>query len=72
MPFTYDDVLKLKKYMDEKLSVYVHFHDSCDGQYFNLDEPNEEAKQALKDYFAKDDMKVIFSDDNMTFKVVER
>ena len=31
MAFTYDEVLKLKKYMDEKLSVYVHFHDACGG-----------------------------------------
>ncbi|MDY2783867.1 MAG: hypothetical protein SOT80_10810, partial [Candidatus Pseudoruminococcus sp.] len=29
MAFTYDEVLKLKKYMDEKLSVYAHFHDAC-------------------------------------------
>ena len=66
MAFTYDEVLKLKKYMDEKLSVYVHFHDACGGQYFNLDEPNEDAKHELERYFAKLNKSVKFADDKFS------
>lgn len=72
MAFTYDEVLKLKKYMAERLSVYVHFHDGCGGQYFNLDEPNEDAKQALEEYFLRLNKTVVFADDNMTFTVEEK
>lgn len=71
MAFTYDEVLKLKKYMDEKLSVYVHFHDACGGQYFNLDEPNEDAKHELEKYFAKLNKSIKFAEDNMTFTIEE-
>lgn len=72
MAFTYDEVLKLKKYMDKRLSVYVHFHDGCGGQYFNLDEPNDDAEQALNEYFSRLNKTVVFAADNMTFTVEEK
>lgn len=67
---TYDEVLKLKRHMDESLSVYVHFHDACAGQYFSLDEPNEAAKAELERYFSKLNKKVSFSDE-LRFTVEE-
>jgi len=33
----YSDVLEMKKTVDEKFHLNVHFHDGCGGQYFSLD-----------------------------------
>ncbi|MDO4460543.1 MAG: hypothetical protein Q4C42_10805 [Clostridia bacterium] len=69
MALTFPEVLELKKAVDTNCSAYVHFHDACGGQYFTLDETNEELRSFIKSYFAELSMTVDFSEDGMYFTV---
>ena len=64
----YSDVLKMKKTVDEKFHLNVHFHDGCGGQYFSLDEkPTEELKAFIISYFHNIGIEVAFSSDYQYF-----
>ena len=65
IPFS--EVSKLKEAADKKFSAYVHFHDRCGGQFFSLEEENEEVKKFVEEYFAAQDIRAIFSEDGLTF-----
>ena len=58
--FEYSSVLELKKACAERFPDHVHFHDGCGGQYFTLDERNEEIKRFIESYFDKKGMTVTF------------
>ena len=68
---SFSDVTKIKKAVDEKFGEYVHFHDSCGGQYFNLENTTPEIVEFIKEfvqtlgYFAK------FDDDGLIFTLTK-
>ena len=37
MIITYDVAKKIKDIVSNDFDLYLHFHDSCGGQYFNFD-----------------------------------
>lgn len=58
---------ELKKAAAEKFTSAIHFHDGCGGQFFTVDEPSEELKNFITDFFAAKNMKPVFSDDGTSF-----
>ncbi len=64
----YSDVLKMKKAVDERFHLNVHFHDGCGGQYFSLDEkPTAELIDFIIEYFSNLGIKVSYTDDFQMF-----
>lgn len=67
----FSDVIKIKKAVNEKFGEYVHFHDSCGGQYFNLENTTPRIVEFIKEfvqtlgYFAK------FDDDGFIFTLTK-
>ncbi len=71
MILSISDVTDLKKAITEKFSSQIHFHDGCGGQYFTVDEPTDELKSFLTEYFARQKLKVRFLKDGTHFSVEE-
>lgn len=44
---------ELKNAAAEKFNSAIHFHDGCGGQFFTVDEPSEELKNFITEFFAK-------------------
>lgn len=66
MQFT--EVLELKKEIDSRFKLYLHFHDGCGGQFFSFDQDiNEDVKSFISDYFADKNARVKFSEDGKNF-----
>ena len=68
MNLDYSDVLKMKKAVDDRFHLNVHFHDGCGGQYFSLDEkPTAELTDYIIKYFSELGIKVNYTDDFQMF-----
>lgn len=63
------DVRELKKEVEQQFSVKVHFCDSCGGQSFTVESPTEELKEFISTFFAKKNLKAVFSEDGKYFTV---
>lgn len=67
---TFDEVIVMKKLMDRKHGLYLHFHDHCTRQFFTFEEPvGDDVEATLNDYFQDRGYHVIFSDDRTQFVV---
>lgn len=71
MILSLNDIADLKKNLYEKFSVQIHFHDSCGGQYFTLENPTDELREHITAFFAKQNMNVLFSENGEHFSVEE-
>ena len=69
MIVTLSEATKLKKEVNDRFSAQIHFHDSCGGQYFSLDESNDELKKYITAYFTNRNMQAVFSEDGLHFTV---
>lgn len=70
MFMTFPEVLILKEIITKKFNKYLHFHDSCGGQYFSFDEDVDSAvKDYIIGYFGEKDASVEFSEDGRSFTV---
>ena len=70
MIITCDGAKRIKYMVFNEFDLYLHFHDSCGGQYFNFDEkPSDEVYTAIKKFFSEIDKKivVIIRDEKMSF-----
>ena len=63
----YTEVLELKRAINEKYGIYVHFHDACGGQYFNIDETKDGVQQFIKEYFSVKNLMPVFSESGLSF-----
>lgn len=61
MIISFNDVIPFKKEMMEKHGAYVHFHDQCGAQFFNLEEHTPELQKAIEEYFAAKGIVAVFS-----------
>lgn len=71
MIFSLSDAAAFKKEVAARFSVPVYFHDGCGGQYFSVDEPLQELREWITDYFAGRNLQVHFSADGNQFSVEE-
>lgn len=54
MIITYDVAKRIKDIVSNDFDLYLHFHDSCGGQYFNFDEkPSDRFTQLSKSSLVK-------------------
>ena len=60
MAISITEAAELKKAILDNFGVTLHFHDGCGGQYFTLDERNDEIKRFIESYFDKKGMTVTF------------
>ncbi len=63
----FTEVLELKKVVQEKYNIYVHFHDACGGQYFSMEETKDGVQQFIKEFFSVKKLLPVFTDDGLTF-----
>lgn len=61
MIISFNDVIPFKKEIMEKYGEYVHFHDQCGAQFFNLENHTPEVQKAIEDYFAERGIIAVFS-----------
>ena len=69
MIITYDVAKRIKHIVSNDFALYLHFHDSGGGHYFNFDEkPSAEVDKAIEECCSEIDKKivVIISDDKMS------
>lgn len=69
MILDFDEVLKLKKEIADRYGNYLHFHDACGGQSFDLEQAQPEAKEYLIGYFQGRGGEAVFSEDGKHFYV---
>lgn len=69
MTIGFDEVLELKEEIAGRFGNYLHFHDACGGQSFDLEQAQPEAEEYLKEYFKRRGGEVIFSEDRKHFYV---
>lgn len=60
MAISITEASELKRAVLDNFGVTLHFHDGCGGQYFTLDERNEEIKRFIESYFDKKGITVTF------------
>ena len=60
MAISITEAAELKRAILDNFGVTLHFHDGCGGQYFTLDERNDEIKRFIESYFDKKGMTVTF------------
>lgn len=65
----YDSVIELKNEAQKHFTDKIHFHDACGGQYFSLETKNEMLVIFIKEYFAKQNINAVFSDDELNFSL---
>lgn len=72
MILTLNEVVDLKKRVDESFGVQIHFHDGCGGQYFSVDRPTEELKEFIIRFFDARNLNVLFSENWEQFSAEKR
>lgn len=72
MTLNYDFVVKFKQELMNTRSAYLHFHDGCGGQYFTLEETNDDIRNSIIDFLNDNKLKASFSDDGLQFTVTEK
>jgi hypothetical protein len=65
-----NDVVDFKNEVNSNFGCTVHFHDGCGGQYFTLDEYNDDLKEFIVSYFSNKNINVNFSDDGLHFTLL--
>lgn len=63
----FDEVLNIKKEIADRFGNYLHFHDACGGQSFDLERPQPEAREFLENYFNDRGAKAVFDSEGTHF-----
>ncbi|MGN0639918.1 MAG: hypothetical protein ACI4JT_03090 [Oscillospiraceae bacterium] len=69
MTLTFTEVTELKEEASRRFSSQIHFHDGCGGQFFTLDEKNDELEKFIIAYFTERNLQAVFSGDGLHFTV---
>ena len=69
MILSISDAAQLKKEINQQLSVSIHFHDGCSGQYFTIDETSEDTIRKITDFLSEKNLSAVFSEDGSQFTV---
>lgn len=65
------DAIELKKLIKTQFNIDLHFHDSCAGQYFELEATNDLITKFLSNYFLEKNIAIIFNNDKNMFTLEE-
>lgn len=71
---SFDEVIKLKKFVAEKnLPFVIHLCDACSGQFFRVESTGDgdfsELEKALEEFFSGNNQKAVFTADMTMFRV---
>lgn len=69
--FNLFDSIELKKELKTQFGINLHYHDTCSGQYFELEESNELVTDYITNYFFDKNYAVIFNDKRNMFTIKE-
>lgn len=69
MILSISDAAQLKKEINEQLSVSIHFHDGCGGQYFTLEETSDAVVRQITDFLSEKNLNAVFSEDGLQITV---
>ena len=61
----------LKESLLERGLREIHMHDTCSGQYFTIDEPDDATCDALCEHFSALGARVVFNADRTEYTVVD-
>ncbi|MBD5560531.1 MAG: hypothetical protein HDQ87_09295 [Clostridia bacterium] len=64
-----DQIIDLKKQVEEKFGETLHAHDTCGGQSFEVKEMTPELKAFLREYLRTEGLKAAFSETDGNFVV---
>lgn len=65
-----NEVIEFKNKVSEKFNTKIHFHDSCGGQCFSVENRcSDELKAFIEEYFKSKGGTVSFNADNSSFNV---
>lgn len=68
MTLNLEQVINLKKELNDRFNIVLHFHDACGKQSFSFDDiPDKKVIEFLENYFMKMKSKVTFNSDNRYF-----
>ncbi len=70
MVVAYDFVLELKKAVQDSFGVYLHFHDGCGGQYFELEDTSDDIKAFITAYLKERSIGVEFQESGLIFTLI--
>lgn len=65
------DAIELKKTIKSQFDIDLYFHDSCAGQYFELEETNDMITEYLTNYFLEKNIGILFNDKQNAFTLEE-
>lgn len=63
----FDEYLHLKTLLKENFNADIHMHDTCQGQYFSLEQPNKKVKKFIERYFQKKNLNIDFDKSGISF-----
>ena len=66
---TLDEVIELKELVKERFHTDLHYHDTCGGQSFEVDNMTPEMRAYFTGYFDALDLRTAFSDTDGIFSV---
>lgn len=65
------DAIELKKTIKSQFDIDIHFHDSCAGQYFELEDTNDMITEFITNYFLEKNIGILFNDKKNSFTLEE-
>ena len=69
MFLSFDEIIKLKKLVQNNFNTKLHVHDTCGGQYFSLDKKFDNIENVINDYLSKQNLHARFSADMLSFTI---
>lgn len=64
-----DEIIELRKLINDNFGEKLHYHDACGGQYFSLDKSNEEILDFIRVYVSKKGGNITISDNGINISI---
>lgn len=64
-----NDIIELKKLINDNFETVLHIHDTCGGQYFSTDKKSKKLQNFIKKYMASKNLKARFDETGFGFFV---
>lgn len=68
MAINYATVIEIKRLVQDKFGIALHFHDSCGGgTYFSIEQKSDEITAFLQEYFASRHIHLSVSENGLNY-----